>query len=375
MRRDHHHIFHFLMNRELSELYITIAIKSLAISLIGIFIPLFLLKKGFSLTEVSIFYAIEVLIAPIFFILSSKFIRRYGVKHSIFVSIPLLISFYYLVGGIEKGDKLFYLLPIISSLSASFFWMAFHIDFSKFSKDKHRGEELGLLESLTIVLGMLAPFAGGLILTFYSFKTLFFISVILLTISGIPLMFSDEVHEVPKFSFREILKMKEKKKFISFFGAGFVGMAAGLLWPIFIFNVVKEFLSVGALISIGDTFLAFFLLVIGKLADTNKRKKIFKAGVFLRTISLGIRGFAKTGVHIALLNVLAGISYAMIEIPFMTKFYDKASNSNVVNLTIMREIMLSLGRLSLILVFIATGSFTISFIIAGISSFIYLFFK
>jgi len=375
MRQSNHHILNFLINRELSELYATMAIKGFALSLIGIFIPIFLLERGFSITEVGSFYIIQSAFMIIFSLFAAKFIERYGVKHSIFASIPLLILFYYLLDGVNVGDKLFYVLPLITALSSSFFWIAFHIDFSKFSRNKHRGEELGFLESLLVFLGMLAPFLGGLILTFYNFKILFMITIILIIISVIPLLFSKEVHEIKKFSFRDMVKMRRNKMFSVFFVSGFTDMAASLLWPIFIFKIVYSFVSLGALISIGDVFLGVFLLLVGRLTDTGRRNRIFKSGIFLRSISLGTRIFAKKAFHIALFNILAGISYAMIEIPFMSRVYDKATKTNITNLFVLREFVINLGRIALISVFLMTGSFVIAFMISGVLIWVYLLFK
>jgi len=49
---EHHNFLHFLKNRELNELYATMAIKSFSISLIGIFIPIYLLNLGYTLQSV-----------------------------------------------------------------------------------------------------------------------------------------------------------------------------------------------------------------------------------------------------------------------------------------------------------------------------------
>jgi len=204
---------------------------------------------------------------------------------------------------------------------------------------------------------------------------LFIITIILITISVFPLFFSDEVHEVPKLSFSEMLNIRNKNIFSTFFVSGFTDMAASLLWPILIFKIVQSFFSLGALVSIGDIFLGFFLLFIGKLTDTKNRNKIFKSGILLRSISLGTRVFAKTGLHVALFNILAGISYAMVELPFMSKVYDKASGTNITNLFVLREIIINLGRIMIIAVFLITGSFTASFIAAGILIWGYLLFR
>ena len=74
-------------------------------------------------------------------------------------------------------------------------------------------------------------------------------------------------------------------------------------------------------------------------------------------------------------NILAGISYAMIEIPFMSRVYDKATKTNITNLFVLREFVINLGRIALISVFLMTGSFVIAFVISGVLIWVYLLFK
>ena len=93
MQRLHYNL-HFLRNRELNELYISVAIKSFASSMITIFIPIFLLKLDYSLTHVLIFYAILNATHALFVIPAAKISSIYGYKPSLFFSIPILIVFY-----------------------------------------------------------------------------------------------------------------------------------------------------------------------------------------------------------------------------------------------------------------------------------------
>ena len=100
MQSDYMHLFHhhlnFLKNRELNELYISVAVKSFAVSMISIFIPIFLIKDlNYSLTSVLIFFAILSATHAIFVIPAAKIASKYGFKHSILYSVPICSSNYF----------------------------------------------------------------------------------------------------------------------------------------------------------------------------------------------------------------------------------------------------------------------------------------
>ena len=96
----HHHIhlLHFLLNKELKELYVSMAIKSLAMAMVGIFIPAYLyLRTPAGLTGVAIFYLVMSLIHLFTSPWSAMLASRYGLKHALGISVPLYVLFYFLL--------------------------------------------------------------------------------------------------------------------------------------------------------------------------------------------------------------------------------------------------------------------------------------
>ena len=86
----HHqpHIFHFFKNKELNELYLSIAVRSFALSVIGIFIPIYLLQQGIPLAQVLIFFAIVTGTMTVCTLPVAKLASRFGFKHLIYYSKP-----------------------------------------------------------------------------------------------------------------------------------------------------------------------------------------------------------------------------------------------------------------------------------------------
>src|SRR3990172_1971196 len=143
------HLFSFFKNRELNELYVSLAIRAFSLSLIGVFFPIYLYKIGYPL-----------------------FSSKYGIKHSILISIPFLIGFFFLLYSIGTYNVPLILLALFDGISTAMFWVPYHIDFAKFSSKKNRGKQIGVAAITASVISVLGPIAGAGILVFAGFKVL-----------------------------------------------------------------------------------------------------------------------------------------------------------------------------------------------------------
>src|SRR3989344_8337303 len=137
------HFFHFFKDRELNELYVSISIRSFALSLIGVFVPIYFYLIGYSLTSIFFFYMLLSLFHIVFSIPIAKISSKFGIKHLIGLSVPFLIIFFFLLYSIETFNWPLPILSVFAGLSTAMFWLPYHIDFAKFSDRKNRGKEIG----------------------------------------------------------------------------------------------------------------------------------------------------------------------------------------------------------------------------------------
>jgi len=236
---QHHHIFHYFLNRELSEIYTTIAIRTFAIGLISIFIPIYLLQKGYVLKEIFLFFIVYFGLFALLSFFIAKISVKIGIKHSILISMPLLILFYIFLNFVNELNWAFFLTASLASIQASFFWINFHTDFKKFSKKRLRTRQLGFVTILCSALAALGPIAGGFLLNFFSFTFVFILVCFLLFTAMIPLFLSKEIHEPKKVSFKKEFKNLNTRNATGFFGYGLITVVLATVWPIFIFLILK----------------------------------------------------------------------------------------------------------------------------------------
>ena len=158
-----------LKKKELKEIYASIAIKTFALSLIGIFIPLFLYAElNYPFTKIISFYLILYLTIIISSPIITKIVSKIGLKHSILISMPItilaLISLEFLKSGL-----LHYSIPsILMALASLLFWIAFHAEFAKYSDKKQRGKQTSIWHSLILTSNILGPITGALIITYFN---------------------------------------------------------------------------------------------------------------------------------------------------------------------------------------------------------------
>ena len=372
---NHHHFFYFFANKELNELYASIALRSFALSMIGIFIPIYLLTLGYALEQVYLLYIVAYAAHAILAIPAGYFSSRFGFKHAILASILPSILFYYLLYSLPKYEWSLILLGILFGGYNALFWVGYHADFSKSSKKKKRGSEIGtsmIIQSLVTASG---PFIGGMIIVYGNFQILLFTVSIIFLLSGLPLLLTKDVHEKNKFQISKIFKDKSIRETIGMIAKGTEGSVAFLIWPIFIYSVIfvngaKELGFVTSLTLIAS-FLATY--IVGKQTD-KKERAVLHTGSILNTIIWSVRTVVTTVVFVTLSNIFYGFSRMMIIIPFDSKSYSNAVKKNITEYTVFREFTINLGGIFTITLLYLIGNLARGLIVGSISSLLLILF-
>ena len=75
------------------------------------------------------------------------------------------------------------------------FWIPYHVDFAIFTNTGRRGGQVGLMLSTITLLGVVGPMIAGYIIETWSMQALFFIAIIVYTLSMIPFSFVPRTNE------------------------------------------------------------------------------------------------------------------------------------------------------------------------------------
>lgn len=355
----------------------------LGIATVAIFEPIFLYTLGYSLRYILFFYLMVYvgyfLILPVV----GRIIARIGMEHSIFYSQFFLIAFYISLFGIQRLSFLFYVAPIIYAIQKSFYWPAYHADFVLFSDDSQRGREVGGLETLNMIVYIVGPFIGGAILEWSNYSSLFLIVAALFIFSAIPLLRIKEIHSQSSFSYRETLRKLyapgHRRNFVAYLGFG-EELIVMVMWPIFIFTVVKDFFEIGALVAIATLVTAFIALLLGKATDRYKKEHVLRFGSIVYAVSWLIRGFAQKAWQVLSFDTLSRLSKEALYVPLLAMTYENGKREDVLGYTVFYEQSLAAGKviaagLLLIVLSFNVSPWPVMFICSALFSLLYLFMK
>tara|TARA_Y100000310_G_scaffold342637_1_gene446715 strand:- start:16116 stop:17183 length:1068 start_codon:yes stop_codon:yes gene_type:complete len=350
-------------------MYIAMSLKTLAISMIGIFIPIFLLTElGFTLYNIVVFYVFNTLAYMISSPFTGKFASRFGLRKAAVITAPLFILFY--LGLYNYPSLLFNInyLAVLLGFAESFFWIPFITHFIRSSDKKHRSEEVGFLSGSAIVASMTGPLIGGLIITLFGFNFLFLIVSIFLFLSIFPFLFIKETHEPFKCSFKDMKSIAGIKslKLVSIGGINMVDM---VFWPMFLFVAIGTYAELGLIFFIA-AFAAFVAsFYFGAFENRGELMKVLKWGALFYAVTWFARASFKGALVMSMVTIIGAFAHEMVEVPFNTLNFDRLVRKKYLSeYVVYRGIMTGVGRLIILGIIALFLEYSPSFLAAGVLS-------
>ncbi len=363
------HILHsvFRIKKELGEIYLNIILLTFAMALVAIFIPIYLLIAGFSITSVIFFAIIEWLVEGAASPLIAGIAARKGFKFTIFWRSPTLILLLGMVALLDPkfglnvaGSGIEYLvlagLGALFGFSGAIYWTLINAEFVKYSDEIHEGEEIGILYSSIHVAGIAAPFLGGLLLSSAGFGALFLLVSFMIIFSLAPLFMLQEYRGSIKFRLSDTSLSINRNLALFLFLDGMLMISENWIWPVYIFSALKNVLSVGIAGSLSGMGIAFITIFIGKITDRIDKKAVMKTGLVFYSLIWVARMFAVTPLEVFMISFLGGMLSMFVTIPAFAFFCDSARRAPI-NYSIFREFWLSMGRILVLAGLIALSAF------------------
>lgn len=358
----------YFSERELNELFISTFFRFLAVSLISIFIPVYLLTTGHNLSQIIVYYLIFYTSISIFIGISMYLSSKIGTKKIMALGSLLFIIYYPLLYFIDKG--LYFGWPaLIHGLSVALFFSGFHLIFTKFCERK----EYSVFTLTTVLSGIIGPVIGGIIIFYYSFNMLFIISSVLLTLSVIPLfMTKDFKFPYEKFSPKLIVKTDTKRKAYAYQLSALLAIVAGIFWPLFIYLTLKNVIPLGIISSLTSFLMIFGAFYVRRKADSDNKMTLI-LGVFLNSPSWLLRILLLSPIGLFISNFYSDFSKTFIDIPFNNMVYEKAKVcKSRMNYFLFREYNFQIGRLVILILALIFANLFWMFIISFFITFGYL---
>ncbi|NCT55993.1 hypothetical protein GW755_04075 [bacterium] len=394
--KPHLTIPHDFLSSESSAIYLSSMLRTFGLSLIGIFLPIYLFNLYLPYTFNPDSFINSVFIISIFFLLESLstlltlfIFSRWIYKNVPFQKILLFSNLVLVIAlvclyNLEKLPILYFITPGFLGLVITCYWVPYHLFFIEKNGDKegHYGKKLGMSAFLSRSVDALGPLFGGAILFTLGFKSLFLISSILIVISSLPILYDikDVRHHIDspkKIILRYLLNKKYIRVSLGLFGATAVFVVFNLFWPIVLLITLKDFSTIGIL-----TFFSLFLssafgLIVGRIINPNNSKKIHAVGISLASLLHLLRIFVLLPLHVYSLDLFSRTNFVLYELPFVSKTYEIGRGNDAADFVIYREVAIHLFRIPVIILvmlsFLAFSNWRYIFVFAALGSAISFF--
>lgn len=311
---------------ELAEIYTSMSLRSLAFSLIGIFVPVYLYEKGVSLPEIFFFYGLFFILRVPSSYVASHIVGSIGPKHTIAISNIVFIVFLGMLLSFTTASWPLWLVATFFTVANAMFFVAYNTDFSKIKDSEHGGKELGWLYIFERVGGALGPVVGGLLAAVFAPELTIVFAIAVFIVSLIPLFLTNEpVRLHQHITYKGFPLRRHAADFVSFSAFDILHLANTTLWPllmaVFIFTE-GTYAILGMVVGASLAVSIIGAYMFGRFIDSRRGGSLLVFGVYMNGVLNLCRAAITTSggaVATTLLGEPINLAYRM---PMTKGFYD-----------------------------------------------------
>ncbi len=383
------HYFSGSVSHGFVSIYSSRIIMGISSAMLGLFMPIFLYELfHFDLKWAVAYYFADYFLYGLIVIPGAKLaVNVLGLKRSMVISTFFGAAYYWMLflvsnaskGGLDASVFIFLGLAIVfMNMQRFLYWVPLHTDMSKFTDKGNRTKELSLLEASLVAFNAIIPVFAGWMLMQYGYNILFVISILVFLLSSVPLLSLPRTGERYEWTyiktFKEFFSKKRRKTLMAYAGDGAESMVSGMIWPIFIWELLQgNYLKVGFISSLVAVTTVALQLFVGRVADSGKNDKILKYGTALYALGWIVKMFIDTAFQIFVVSTYHSLTRVFTRAPFDALNYQRAADQGhyVDEYTVVREMAIVSGRcLMLLVIFLLTPIFGLpaTFILAALST-------
>jgi len=341
-----------------SSLYTGRTLQLAGYSLIGLFLPIYLLIAfGQKIEQVFYFFIVSDILYIFFLPWGAQLLNKIGLRRSLRISVFLFSGFYISLMLLETNFSVFLSLALMTVvLGRVFFWLPFHTDLARFTDVTNRGKAIGLLSATYIFLGVVMPIISGFIISRYGYNLVFILVVTLYLCSFVPFLTLPSTHEKFSWSYLETIRQffakKNRKLVLSNMANGAENDIAVIIWPIFIWQMFKgDFFAVGIISSLIILVAIVLQLFVGNYIDIHDKRKMMHWGSLLYAAGWFAKVFVFTPWQIFIVGTYHNFTGIFKDTPFETLNYELLADKGhfVDEFTIIKEMAIWLGKALILL--------------------------
>jgi hypothetical protein len=328
------------------HVYIAHTINTVAGSIIGVYVPAYLLTLGYPLPRVILFYVVSHGVGLLFLLfVLIPLIKKWGLLNTFKLYYPFQIIFLILLSTIKSNGVALEMVAGFNGIANFTYWIPINIFLIKHSDNQEMGSNISKFFALPNLFGIIGPLLGAILIPIFGFVPIFIFTVLGLISSFIPLAsIGDESINI-NLNFSKALQRFSRNKTVFLFEfLENIIEESEWFWSIYVFLILRSLTTpgiVGSLEAIGGSL---FTLLVGKL--TNKHaKKLVPITAFLLLLLYVIRIFITAPISVYSATVTASFLLSFFMVAYYSTIYRTVKNDNEEEFMLIRDIPVVLGRM------------------------------
>ncbi len=321
---------------EVAELYASRMLRMAALYMAGAFMSIYMYQIGYSIGEISLFWAVFFLFKVFVSLPIAAVVGRIGPKHAILVSnllyIPAMILFALLPA---YGVWLLAPILVLQATSACMYGIAYTIDFSKVKSVEHAGKEIAYMNIIEKVTTGISPVIGGAIAYFFGPQVVLIVAAVIFALAAVPLLSTGEqVQTGVKLKFKGFPWKLIRQHWMAQVAVGFDVFSSGTVWTLYTAVLVIGISTSNDIYIISGILLSVVLIaalissyVYGKIIDKNGGRLLMKASVIANSLIHLVRPFITSPITVAGINATNEVATTGYTMPYTRAVFDNADLS------------------------------------------------
>lgn len=356
------------------------ALNGVGMGLVGIFIPIYLLEVGYSLSTVVIWLLVHhiTLLAITFLVVWVA--NRVGLVRCWYIRIIFVIALFAGLSVLPTYPFLLFTLALVSGVESAFFWMPYNVFTVRKTESNSIGASLAFIQNAGAAVGIITPGIAALLIVWYGYSVLFAVAALFILLSLIPVLMLRE--EKTNFLFNLPAMhdiVRSNKQFILPEIFDNLGQDAGVIWTFFIFITALNILDIGVLgVLVGIIGMAV-TYITGQLIDRWNTKAVMRFGAIATTLlwlaSYFVAVYDPSPFMLYLVTALRGFALGVFASSYGALMYNRARGADA-QFLVLREIPTIFGRVILFiatLFFISIEQMELTFLLVAVLSLYFWF--
>ncbi len=339
----------FLDKKDLNRVLTAHIVRSVALSMISVYVPVLLLENGQTLSQVILFFSlvhVSGLLCAFFIIV--PLMQQLGVVRVFKLYYPFEIGFFILLNVfVVTGEVyLMWIAALMAGIGSFAYWVPHNILFLRNSKKDSMGNDLATFFALPKIFNIAGPLIAAVVAVSFGFIPMFIIASLGLLLSYIPLRgIKDDIVAV-RFNFSNVfVKLWRRRRLFIMEMFDNIVEESEWFWGIFAFIMIGSLEAPGYVAAAGAIGSALFAKFIGQKVDkTHASKYVIFASIGL--IGLwGVRFFVESALMAYVVTACASFMMAMFLISYFALILKDVKGDDEEEFIVLREIPTVVGRL------------------------------